>query len=605
MKIKVSDLVTRFLEEQKVEHVFLLSGGMMMHLLDSVSKSKKIRYICNHHEQASAMAAEGNARWKGSLGVCFATSGPGATNTVTGVSGAWLDSSPVLFITGQSRRTLTVRGLGLSNLRMVGTFEVDIVPIVQSITKYAVFVDDPRMVLYHLQKAVYTALSGRPGPVLIDMPLDVQGAFVEEDGMLEFNPEPTIDVEETDFSVLFRKLSEAKRPVILAGHGVRVAGETSRFIDFVTRLGVPLVTTQLAKDLVPYDHSLFAGHVGLRGQRTANFAVQASDLLIAVGSSLHVTTTGYDVAAFAPSAQKVWIDSDEANLTRNAVRADLVYQSSVTGFLDAVAGKAAHLRPEATAWRSLVGRWKDALPVMADHPLKDGAVETYQLVDTLSEVLSGGEVIVSDAGSLYYIVGQAFRAKLGQRVIISGALGAMGYALPAALGVAVGNTDGPTICLTGDGSMQTNVQELASVVRYSPNLKIVVINNGGYASIRNTQLTFCDGQMAAINRETGVGMPEWRKLCGAYGIPYLLCSRQQDLRDVFQQMLGVAGPVFVECCAAESVEMFPAVTSRKLEDGSFVSSRLHEMSPALLPGEFDKLGITESLLAAMNGQRNV
>ena len=603
MKIKVSDLVTRFLEEQKVEHVFLLSGGMMMHLLDSVSKSKKIRYICNHHEQASAMSAEGNARWKGSLGVCFATSGPGATNTITGVSGAWLDSSPVLFITGQSRRTLTVRGLGLSNLRMVGTFEVDIVSIVQSITKYAVFVDDPSMVLYHLQKAVHTALTGRPGPVLIDMPLDVQGAFVEEEGMLQFIPEETIAVEAPDFSVLFRKISAVNRPLILAGHGIRVAGETSRFLDFVTRLGVPLVTTQLAKDLAPYENSLFVGHVGLRGQRAANLAVQASDFLIIVGSSLHITTTGYDVAAFAPSAEKVWIDSDEANLLRNAVKAELVYQCSVTGFLDAVIGKAVDLRSEVRDWRSLVTRWKNALPVIGDHPLKDGPVETYQLVDTLSDVLSGGEVIVSDAGSLYYIVGQAFRVKLGQRVIISGALGAMGYALPAALGVAVANTDAPTICLTGDGSMQTNVQELASVARYLPNLKIIVVNNGGYASIRNTQLTFCDGQIAATNRETGVGMPEWRKLCEAYGIPYLQCSRQQDLRDVFQQMLGFAGPVFVECCAAENVEMFPAVTSRKLDDGSFVSSRLHEMSPALTPRDLEWLGINESMLAAMNGQR--
>jgi len=603
MRIKISDLVTRFLEQNNVRHVFLLSGGMMMHLLDSISRSKSIRYICNHHEQASAMAAEGNARWRAGLGVCFATSGPGATNTITGIAGAWLDSSPVLLITGQSRRTLTARGLGLRDLRMVGTFEVDFVSIVQPITKYAVFLDDPRMVLFHLQKAVHLATTGRPGPVVIDMPLDVQGAVIEDEDLPQFIPEPTTPTEVHNFAPLWEKLAVSQRPVILGGHGIRVAGESGRFLALVERLGIPLVTTQLAKDLVPFNHPLFVGHVGLRGERAANFAVQASDLLIVVGSSLHITNTGYEVEAFAPSADKVWIDSDAANLRRNAIRATLTYQISVSDFLNAVKACSPPVSAEVTAWRSLVSHWKQDLPLIAEHAVKSKAIETYQLVSTLSDVLSGGEAIVSDAGSLYYVVGQCFRAKAGQRVILSGAMGAMGYALPAALGVAIENTSSPTICLTGDGSMQTNVQELASVARYAPNLKIIVINNGGYASIRNTQVAFCNGNIAGTDPATGVGMPRWSVLCEAYGLTYLKCELQAELKHIFNQMLSISGPVFVECCMPENVEMFPAVTSQKLENGSFVSSRLHEMSPRLSAKELSQLGISDSLLAAMEGRK--
>lgn len=601
MKVKVSDLVTRFLEQQEVRHVFLLSGGMMMHLLDSLSRSKRIRYICNHHEQACAIAAEGNARWRGGLGVCFATSGPGATNTITGIAGAWLDSAPVLFVTGQSRRTLTVRGLGLSGLRMVGTFEVDIVAMVQPITKYAVFVDDPRMVLYHLQKAVHEALTGRPGPVLVDMPLDVQGALVEDDDLPQFRPEPAPRAAPPDFSGLWGKLAQARRPVILAGHGVRVAGETGRFVALIERLGVPLVTTQLAQDLIPHDHRLYVGHVGLRGERAANFAIQAADLVVAVGCSLHITTTGYEVEAFAPSAEKIWIDPDEENLKRNVVRAGLTYSCRVGDFLDAAGGTPRVVAPELGAWRSLTARWKERLPLIAEHPLKEEALETYQIVSMLSDALTGGEAVVSDAGSLYYVVGQCFRAKAGQRVLISGALGAMGYALPAALGVALENTGRPTICITGDGSMQTNVQELAAVAHYAPNLKIIVINNDGYASIRNTQKTFCDGNIAATNQATGVSMPAWSKLCEAYGLPHLRCARPAELPGVLAQMLARPGPVFLECCIPENVDLFPAVTSRKREDGTFVSSRLHEMSPQLPAAVLAELGITGPLLAAMNG----
>jgi len=534
------------------------------------------------------------------LGVCFATSGPGATNTVTGISGAWLDSSPVLFITGQSRRTLSTRGLGLKNLRMVGTFEVDIIPIVEPITKYAVFVDDPKSVLYHLKKAVYLAKNGRPGPVLLDMPLDVQGSVVEEDDLIQFHPEEPIN-QSCDFSSIWARLALAQRPVILAGHGIRVARECARFVNFLDRLGIPLVTTQLANDLVPYAHPLYRGHVGLRGNRAANFTVQAADLLIILGSSLHITTTGYEVDKFAPKAEKIWIEFDAENLERNVAKAALRYPSSVSDFLDSVGALKPVLSESAIGWRTLTAKWKEVLPVLADHPLKNDDLETYQLVDTLSEALTGGETIVADAGSLYYIIGQAFKTKINQRIIVSGALGAMGYALPASLGIAVEDKEGVSICITGDGSMQVNVQELATVARYAPNLKIIVINNNGYASIRNTQAAFCNGNYAGIDPPTGVGMPNWEGLCLAYGLRYIKCDKHSELGCVFRKMIDIKGPVFVECIMPETVEMVPAVTSTKLDDGTFVSCRLHEMSPLLKSDELSKLGIDADLLCAMGG----
>lgn len=603
MKIKVSDLIVEFLEQEDVKNVFLLSGGMMMHLLDSLSRSTKIQYTCTHHEQAAAMAAEGVARVNGRLGVCYVTSGPGATNAVTGIAGAWLDSSPILCITGQSRRTLTARGINRLDIRMVGNFEVNILDIVRPITKYAAFVDDPRKIIYHLGRALWEARSGRPGPVLLDIPLDIQGALVDREDLEHFVAPPATLESAANLHDFSKYLASSSRPLIIAGNGIRIAGMADRFSRLAERWGVPIVTTQLAKDLMPYEHPLFVGHPGLRGTRAGNFAVQAADLVIAIGTSLHVTTTGYDLDCFAPNAKKIWIDVDAAHLARNHVNAELTLQLSVQQFITA-----AELLPPIPIsnfipWCQICRRWKELLPIAREHLIKDDRIETYNLVDILSNLLQGGETLVTDAGSLYYIVGQAFKPKEGQRVIVSGAMGAMGYALPASLGISVENANRTTICLTGDGSMQLNVQELATVARIRPNLKIIVISNDGYASIRNTQITFCGGNIAGASTATGVGMPNWSKLCAAYGLDYMSCDRNSCLPSVLQQAISATGPVFVELVAPETVVLSPAVTSEKLPDGTFKSARLHEMSPPLSREQKNALGIDESLYLAMERHR--
>jgi acetolactate synthase I/II/III large subunit len=587
MIVKVSDLIRDFLEQKGVRHIFLVSGGMMMHLLDSVSKSKQIRYVCNHHEQASAIAAEAYAREAGSLGVCYATSGPGATNTVTGIAGAWLDSSPMIVITGQSRTSLTARGVGIPALRMVGNFEVDIVNIVHSITKYAVFVVDPKSILFHLEKAYHLALSGRPGPVLLDVPLDVQGAMVEESDLRHFEAAPETEAQpQSSFADLMDRLRKAERPLILAGHGVRVAGQASRFSELIDRARIPVVTTQLANDLMPYEHPFYIGHVGLRGDRAGNFAVQTCDFLMVIGCSLHVTTTGYELSQFAPSACKVVVDIDQAQLERNHIKAELLFHQDVGSFLSEIMVyfDASSRMAEWDLWLEKCRRWKRWFPVSAEPHLADGdQINIYRFLDGLSDALQGTETIVTDAGSLYYAVGQAFRVKLGQRVIVSGALGAMGYALPASIGAAFAHPSKNIICITGDGSLQTNVHELATLALHQLNCKIILNSNGGYASIRNTQNTFCQGNIAGSSSSTGVALPSWQKTAEAYGIPYLRVAHASQLSELFKTLVETAGPIVCEVVTIENVQMLPAVTSERLPNGSFKSNLLQDMSPRISP----------------------
>lgn len=576
--IKVSDLIVRFFEEKGVKHIFLLSGGMMMHLLDSVSKSKHIRYICGHHEQACSIAAEAYARVKNEVGVCYATSGPGATNTITGIAGAWLDSSPVVFLTGQSRSTLTARGSKIENLRMLGNFEVDISEIVKPITKYSVFVDNPNEVLYHLEKAYHLSQTGRPGPVLLDLPLDIQGAMVDESELKHFVANIAITYD-FDIEGLKNDLKKYKQPLIIGGHGIRVANQVNEFRSLINKLNIPVVTTQLANDLLPYNEPLYVGKVGLRGDRAGNFAVQSADLIISIGSSLHITTTGYEVEEFAPQAKKIVIDLDEAVLKKN----ETISQSQIKCDVATLLNKLSTLESlSIDPWILKLQEWKEKFLIIKEpHVRNNDEINTYHLMDILSKVLRNDEVLVTDAGSLYYITGQAFLSKKNQRVIVSGALGAMGYALPASIGAALASPEKDIICITGDGSMQLNVQELQTIAYYQLNCKIIIINNNGYASIRNSQASFLDGNIAGASEDTGVTFPNWGKLADAYSIPYIREDKYSGLEKLFNEMLVKKGPVVIEIVIPENVTMIPAVTSVRLPNGSFKSSRLHEMAPAL------------------------
>ncbi|MET0573452.1 MAG: thiamine pyrophosphate-binding protein, partial [Pedobacter agri] len=528
---------------------------------------------------AAAMAAEAYARVKNEVAVCYATSGPGATNTITGVAGAWLDSTPVVYLTGQSRTSLTVMGSGIKDLRMLGNFEVNIVEIVKPITKYAMFLDNPYEVLYHLEKAYYLASTGRPGPVLLDVPLDIQGASVDEEQLKHFVIPQELKTF-ADLDVIKQDLQNFERPLIIGGHGIRVANQVLEFRKLVKELNVPVVTTPLANDLMPYDDHLYAGRVGLRGDRAGNFAVQSADLIITIGTSLHITTTGYEQEDFAPNAKKIVIDLDTAVLRKNEGISQIQIQADVASVINYMSKSVKPLIPK--EWITKLQSWKQMFPIVAEPHLKEGdKINTYHFIDLLSKSLNGDEVILTDAGSLYYITGQAFLTKKNQRVIISGALGAMGYALPASIGAAFAAPDKEIICITGDGSMQLNVQELQTIVHYNLNCKIIVINNKGYASIRNSQAAFTGGRLAGSSEDTGVTFPDWKKLADAYGIPFISEANFDNLNSAFFTMMNTKGPLFIEIIVPEDVTMIPAVTSVRLPNGSFKSNKLHEMVPEL------------------------
>jgi acetolactate synthase-1/2/3 large subunit len=565
----------------------MLSGGGMMHLVDSVGRTQGLHAICNHHEQCSAIAADAQARFSGRIGVCYATSGPGATNILTGLVGAWQDSSPVLFITGQSKSTQTIQGSGIAGLRQFGTFEVDIVPIVKPVTKYAVMVTDPKTIRYHLEKAFHLATTGRPGPVLLDIPLDVQGALIEPEDMEGYIPEGNVKhPDSSDLIEVVDILRKAKRPLILSGVGIRAAGAVEVFRRLVNRMSIPVVTSQLGKDALFHSHPLFVGHSGPKGDRAGNFAVQTADVILSLGCSLHSQTTGWENSLFAPDALKIQIDIDEAVFAREQINVAIKVRSGVTEFLLGIEPLIEKGFAN-DAWRTNCLSWKERFAVNREpHDRFGESVNYYDFAEELSCSLKGNECVVTDAGSAFYVMGQGFRVKQNQRFISSGSLGAMGFALPAANGVATAS-DSATICVTGDGSLMTNIHDLAVTSHYKLNVKIFVMNNDGYLSIRNTQRDFFNGMFVGTDPDSGVFIPEMESQAKTYHLSFLRCERAADLRSVIDLALAIDGPVLVEVNALRDQRIIPSVMSERLPDGRMQSKPLHEMYPYLPQNEVD------------------
>jgi acetolactate synthase-1/2/3 large subunit len=564
---------------------FMLPGGMAMHLNDAFGRAKGMRCICHFHEQAAAMAADAYARATGRIGVAIATSGPGATNLLTGLVGAYQDSTPVLFFTGQCKRKETTRGRGIAGLRQCGFLEVDIISIVASVTKYAAFVESPERARYHLEKALYLATHGRPGPVLLDMPLDVQGAPFDEAAAEPFIP-PADDAPkpaDADVDAIFARLKAAKRPLILAGHGFRSINRVRDFRDLAHRLQIPVVTSLMAQDLMLADDPLYVGHCGPRGARGANFAVQTADFMLILGCSLHVQTVGYEGELFAPHAEKIEIDLDPAVLARESVGVQKKYQWDIRDYLPkffdrAAAGDVA-VDP---VWRKACRKLGTKYAVCNephDFGPPDGSANLYEFVDTLCDALKGDEIVITDAGQPHPVLGQAFRVKGTEQYINPGSLAEMGYAIPAAIGPAAVFPDRTVVVVTGDGSMQTNVQELQTLVQNGFDVKIFVINNGGFGSIRHTQENYFHRFYVCATPESGVSMPNIEKITTAYGISYTRCERRSNLRATIGAVLARRGPVLCEVMGQHNQSILPGVPSYMLPDGQMRSKALHEMKP--------------------------
>ena len=579
--MKLSDYVVKCIADAGVKHVFMLPGGGAMHLNDSLGRCKELQYVCCLHEQAAAIAAEGYARITNNLGACMVTCGPGGTNAITGVAGAWLDSTPVIFISGQVKRADMK---GDSGVRMKGVQEIDIVSLVKPITKYAVTVMDSETIRYHMEMALYLARTGRRGPVWIDIPLDVQASEIE--------PEKQQELVETEWALVLGSITKdlspkvtqaiamlqaAKRPVILIGNGARSA----RIVGLTNNLCVPVLKTLLALDLFPDDHPRSVGSPGTLAPRCANLTLQNADLLLILGTRLDMAMVGYDYKNFAPNAKKIMVDIDANELKKMPI--DLPIHADVSVFVNELV-KRNYISYD-IPWTNRVADWKRWYPaILPKHREQQSPVSMYHFSEVLSEEMTESDVIVSgSSGTAVEIFLLCLKIKAGQRCFHNRGTGAMGFGLPAAIGAALASGR-RTILVDGDGGFQMNIQELATLSRLRLPVKCFVVNNNGYASIRASQKQHFGRVMA--DQGNGV-LPSLRMQADACGIAYYRIERAGGMREKIQAVLKEStGPVICEVFVLPDEEREPRVVSKQV-DGQMVSGKLEDLWPYLPRDEFE------------------
>ena len=598
--IKLSDYVMQFVADQGTRDVFMLPGGGAMHLVDSLGRCSRLRYVCCLHEQGAAIAADAYAQYTNHLGVCLVTTGPGGTNAVTGVAGAWLDSVPVLFLSGQVKRADLSTGKGV---RQLGFQELPIVDIVKPITKYAILVSDPADIRYQLEKSLFLARNGRPGPVWIDIPLDVQAAQIDPESLRRFEPPPAPDLSGALQDAARRVtelLAEAVRPVILAGNGVRLAGGLKVFRELAAALRVPVLTTWKAADFLPEDHPAYTGRPGAIGQRGANFALQNSDLCIILGARLDHGQTGYRHDSFVRGARKIMVDADPAELQKMAMSIDVPIVADANAFLLAWQAvlNATPPRPETwQPWLQQCKTWQTQYPpVLPEFWEQSTPVNLYALMDALSDEMVAGDLMVpGSSGQSSEVTMQAFRVKEGQRVFNTQGLGPMGFGFPAAIGGCIAAGGARTVCVDGDGGIQMNIQELETLRRLNLPVKIFVLNNQGYGSIRNTQRAYFGGHYVASDAGSGLTLPDMCKVAAAYGLATTRLENQGDLRVRVREILAAPGPCVVDVVLAVDQPTMPRLASFQRANGSMGSKPLEDLWPFLDRQEFRRNMITPPL----------
>lgn len=558
-----------------------------MHLNDSIGTSG-LHYICTHHEQAAAMAAEGYARITGSPGVLNVTTGPGGINALNGVFGAWTDSIPMLILSGQVKRETCMSTYGLTDLRQLGDQEVDIIRMVKGITKYARFIDDPVSIAYHLERAWYLAKNGRPGPCWLDIPVDVQSTQIDPDTLRHYDPredeihfDPAVVA--AQIKDVLHRIAQAERPVVFAGSGVRIGNALDEFEQVIRRLRVPVVTAW-THDLIASDDELFCGRPGTIGERAGNFTVQNSDVLLVLGSRLNIRQTSYNWASFARFATKVQVDVDAAELRKPLHQPDVPIHCDVKLFLAEMARQLDSYQPKHESWLCSAKKWRTKYPVVLDKQRVPGPpLNSYDFIDKLFGMLTGDDAVVCGNATACIVPYQAGKLKKGERLISNSGSASMGYDLPASIGVAVGSGK-RTICLAGDGSLQMNVQELATVVGNRLPVKVFVLNNNGYLSIRQTQTGFFQGRRIGESKDTGVTLPDMLQVGQAYGLPAFHIQTVADL-EIVRRELETPGPALFDVHLDPAQEFEPRLRSRILPDGKILTPNLEDMYPFLSPEE--------------------
>ncbi|MCU1337564.1 MAG: acetolactate synthase [Bryobacterales bacterium] len=591
--MKLSDYIVTQLADWGVTDIFLVTGGGAMHLNDSIGRESRIQYICNHHEQASAMAAECYARVSGKVGVINVTTGPGGINALNGVFGAWTDSVPLLVVSGQVKRETCMGCQDVPGLRQLGDQEVDIIRMAKGITKYAVLVDDPSQIRYHLEKAYHLTRSGRPGPCWLDVPTDVQSANIEPASLKGYDPAE--DALNWDMPQIRRlcaetldRLQKAVRPVVMAGTGIRAAGALDVFERVIRKLHIP-VTTAWTHDLIASDDELFCGRPGTIGERAGNFTVQNADVLLVLGSRLNIRQVSYNWQSFARDAFKIQVDVDAAELKKPTVRPDLPVHCDLQVFLSELEHQVDQrweLRVEHAQWLEWAKSRISRYPVVHEKQRASKTpINPYHFMELLFEGLRADDVIVSGDAAACITPYQTAKLKKGQRLISNSGSASMGYDLPAAVGAAIARGGKRVICLAGDGSVHLNIQELQTVVHHKLPVKLIVLNNGGYLSMRQTQSNFF-GRLIGAGPSSGVSFPDYTRLANAYGIPAVRIDHVDCLQQLWT-LLDAPGPSLCEIMLDAAQEFEPRLKSRQLPDGSIVSPALEDMYPFLEPDELD------------------
>ena len=659
MRIKVSNYISEKLTEAGIHQAFMVTGGGAMHLDDALGHQEGLHCIYNHHEQACAIAAEAYARIHNEIAALCVTTGPGGTNAITGVLGGWLDSIPMLVLSGQVRYDTTARWSG-TGIRAMGDQEFDICKSIDCMTKYSEMVIDPMRIRYCLEKALYLAVSGRPGPCWLDIPLNVQGAFVETEDLIGFDPEdyerggdgwagsgtvhgisedeagkgekrqilPGRVTAQTAREILSR-IRAARRPVINAGNGIRIAGAHDIFMKVAEKLGIPVITGWDSEDCIWDAHPLYTGRAGNMGDRAGNFAVQNSDLVLSIGSRLSIRQVGYNYKTWARAAFVIVNDIDCEELKKPSVHVDMAVHADagdllerLDGELDVIFAEEGEKLPESISrpglkqlfeggeglpgmnWSETCRMWKETYPVVQPKHWASGEMEpanVYAAIEAISSRLKENQITVVGNGSACVVGGHGYVIKKGQRFITNSAVAAMGYDLPAAIGAWTASRENrfysqgtdrggeDLVLVTGDGSIQMNLQELQTIIHHKMGIKIFLINNGGYHSIRQTQKNFFGEPLIGIGVDSGdLSFPDMEKLAAAYGYPYVKAEHNRELAEAVEKTLNTEGPVICEIFVSMDQNFEPKSSAKRLPDGTLVSPPLEDMAPFLSDEEMDR-----------------
>ena len=593
--IKVSNYIAKRLKQvYDVNHFFMVSGGGAMHLNDSLGS--QISYTANHHEQVCAIAAEGFARLEQKLAVVNVTTGPGGLNCLNGVFGQWTDSVPVLYVSGQVKHSTTMDSCPNIPLRQLGDQEVDIISVVKPLTKYAKMVVEPNEIKYHLDKAINIAKSGRPGPVWLDIPMNVQGALIDEDDLISYDEnEDSEEFNATNEQIVqaIEKLKNAKRPLIVAGNGIRVSKSEKTFYQLLKKMNLPVVTTFNGFDLLDSACSNYVGRIGTVGQRAGNFALQNADLVLFLGTRNNIRQVSYNWENFASRAYKIVVDIDKAELDKPTILPDLKIHSDLKDFLPKLLGKIDYIdRPEWLSWCK-EREEKYSFKNTTEYQQSGDLINPYYFVHQLTEQMKENDICVAANGSACVCLFQAGVVKKGQRIIWNSGNASMGYDLPAAIGACVASGYKDVVCLAGDGSIMMNLQELQTIKHNNLPIKIFIIANDGYASIKQTQKNFFDGRMVGSGGDSGVSVPDFAEVGKAFGIKTIKIDNSKELDSKIEETMKTTGPVVCEVIVNSDYSFSPKLSARKLDDGTMVSPSLEDMFPFLSREELMENAINE------------